>query len=175
MKKILITIFFYFFVVGIQAQNSEEKIELFNQNVDSVTIIKSQTQEEQIRNLTQRVDSLEKIILYQGYGINMLNCKLDINDLELTIETQNSMMLSLIADNSCTKGLYNSFKKFYNQYERRKKILFEKVESLEGLSYINDDDLPPTGVIIDIIFGKNDLEHALDMYKGILKMFKDNI
>ncbi len=175
MKKLLLTIYIYFFAIGIQAQNSEEKIELLNQNVDSVTIIKSQTQEEQIRNLTQRVDSLEKIILYQGYGIDMLNCKLDINDLELTIETQYSMMLSLIADRSCTKKLYNSFKEFYNQYERRKKILFEQVESLEGHSCFNDDNLPPKGVIIDIIFAKNDVEGALDMYKGILKMFKDNI
>ena len=175
MKKILITIFFYFFVVGIQAQNSEEKIELLNQNVDSVAIIKSQTQEEQIRSLTEKVDSLEEVTLYQEYSFNMLSCKLDIYKLELTIETQYSMMLSLIADRSCTKKLYNSFKEFYNQYERRKKILFEQVESLEWHSCFNDDNLPPKGVIIDIIFAKNDVEGALDMYKGILKMFKDNI
>lgn len=175
MKKILITIFFYFFVVGIQAQNSEKKIELLNQNVDSVTIIKSQTQEEQIRILTEKVDSLEKITLYQGYGFNLLNCKLDIYKLVLSINTQSSTMLSLIADRSCTKSLYNSFKEFYTQYERRKNILFEEVGLIEEPSNIYVNDLTTISVNIDINLGKDEVERALDMYKGILKMFKDNI
>lgn len=175
MKKILITIFFYFFVVGIQAQNSEEKVELLNQNVDSVAIIKSQTQEEQIRSLTEKVDSLEEVTLYQEYSFNMLNCKLDIYKLVLSIDIQNSMMLSLIADKSCTKSLYNTFKEYYDVFEKRKKIIYEGVESIERPSYIYDGDLTTTGVNIDIIFGKNEVERSLDMYKGILKMFKDNI